>query len=38
LTSNDSKAVRALRKELDETKAIKLTHADLADLVSELLS
>jgi hypothetical protein len=30
--------VEALRKELDETKAIKLTQAELADLVSELLS
>jgi hypothetical protein len=38
LTSNESKTVKALRKELDDTKAIKLTHAELADLVSELLS
>lgn len=38
LTSNESKTVEALRKELDDTKAIKLTHAELADLVSELLS
>jgi hypothetical protein len=38
LTSNESKTVEALRKELDETKAIKLTQAELADLVSELLS
>lgn len=38
LTSSESKTVKALRKELDETKAIKLTPAELADLVSELLS
>jgi hypothetical protein len=38
LTSDESKTVKALRRELDETKAIKLTHAELADLISELLS
>ena len=37
LTSSGSKTLRALRKELDETKAIKVTPAELAELVSELL-
>ena len=38
LTSNESNTVKALRKELEETKAIKLTDAELVDLMSELLS
>ncbi|MFO7572723.1 MAG: hypothetical protein R6W48_09025 [Gaiellaceae bacterium] len=37
LTSSGSRTLRALRKELDETKAIKVTPAELAELVSELL-
>jgi predicted type IV restriction endonuclease len=37
LTTTGSKTLKALRRELDEVKAIKLTPADLAELVSELL-
>jgi hypothetical protein len=37
LTLSSSKAVNALRKELDDTKKIKLSSSELAELVSELL-
>jgi predicted type IV restriction endonuclease len=37
LTSSGSKTVKALRSELDSTKKIKLSSAELAELVSELL-
>jgi hypothetical protein len=37
LTSSGSKAVKALRKELDETRHIRLTGSELSELVSELL-
>ena len=37
LTSSESKTVKALRRELDDTKAIKLTQLELADLVSEVV-
>jgi hypothetical protein len=37
LTSSGSKAVKTLRKELDETRRIRLTAGELSELVSELL-
>lgn len=37
LTSAGSKTVKALRKELDETRHIRLTAGELSELVSELL-
>jgi hypothetical protein len=37
LTSSTSKTARALRKELDDMKKIKLSSAQLSELVSELL-
>jgi predicted type IV restriction endonuclease len=37
LTSSGSKTVKALRKELDETRNIRLSAVELAELVSELL-
>jgi hypothetical protein len=38
LTSSSSKTLRALRKELDETRRIRLTASELSELLSELLS
>jgi hypothetical protein len=38
LTSSGSKTLRALRKELDETRHIRLTASELSELASELLS
>jgi hypothetical protein len=37
LTSSSSKTVKALRRELDETRHIRLTASELSELVSELL-
>ena len=37
LTSSTSKTLQSLRRELDETRRIRLTASDLSDLVSELL-
>jgi hypothetical protein len=37
LTSSSSKTVKALRKELDESRHIRLTASELSELVSELL-
>ena len=37
LTSSSSKTVKMLRRELDETKHIKLSASELSELVSELL-
>lgn len=37
LTSSHAKTMKALRRELDETKNIKLAASELAELVSELL-
>ena len=37
LTSSGSKTVRALRKELDETRTIRLSSSELSELVSELV-
>jgi hypothetical protein len=37
LTASKSKTVKALRKELDDTKKIKLSLSELSELVSELL-
>jgi hypothetical protein len=37
LTSSGSKTVKALRQELDETRNVRLSHAELSELVSELL-
>ena len=37
LTASDSRTVRALRKELDETRRIRLSAQELSDLVSEML-
>jgi Type I restriction enzyme R protein N terminus (HSDR_N) len=37
LTSSSSKTVKALRKELDETKRIRLSAGELSELASELL-
>ena len=37
LTSNSSKTIRALRRELDETKKIRLSPSELSELTSELL-
>jgi predicted type IV restriction endonuclease len=37
LTSSGSKTVKALRKELDETRHVRLSAAELSELVSELL-
>ena len=37
LTSSSSKTVKALRKELDESRHIRLTSSELSELVSELL-
>jgi hypothetical protein len=38
LTSSGSRTLKALRKELDETRHIRLTSGELSELVSELLS
>lgn len=38
LTSSSSKSARALRRELDETRHIRLTASELSELLSELLS
>jgi hypothetical protein len=38
LTSSSSKTLRALRKELDETRRIRLSASELSELLSELLS
>lgn len=37
LTSPGSKTLSALRKELDESRRIRLTHSELSELISELL-
>ena len=37
LTSPNSKTVRALRRELDDTRRIRITSTELSDLVSEML-
>jgi hypothetical protein len=37
LTSSSSKTVKALRRELDESRHIRLTASELSELVSELL-
>jgi predicted type IV restriction endonuclease len=37
LTTSSTKAMRALRKELEETKNIKLSSGELSELISELL-
>jgi hypothetical protein len=37
MTAPTSKTARALRKELDETKGIKLSASGLSELASELL-
>jgi predicted type IV restriction endonuclease len=37
LTSSSGKTIRALRKELEQAKSIKLSAAELSELVSELL-
>ena len=37
LTSPNSKTVRALRRELDDTRRISITSTELSDLVSEML-
>ncbi len=37
LTSSGSKSVKALRRELDESRHIRLTGTELSELVSELL-
>jgi hypothetical protein len=37
LTSSSSKAIRTLRKELDDSKGIKLSTGELSELLSELL-
>jgi hypothetical protein len=37
LTASESRVLKALRRELDQARNIRLTSAELAELVSELL-